>query len=727
MVISSDQAYLLSAIQFIKACLAQHSFEEAFQCGHTSVSDQAWTPQTESILKVLFAVEEYRSDILETAEALEIFAEQAFDLYKKYKFSGKTVTLATTILSFDAVLFWNSIHLNKLFQERYHFFQEKFKKMGASEVVSEGRRYINMHRSAYMQERSAFGKRQLDRYLADQLSIGNSFEKELGEDFSAANTVIAEEEQALETALVAGKDAIDSHYTEISDQNIANYRAYENQVEEAKRQMKKKKRRGIFRAIVGVVAGIIFAPILAPNIFVGATGLGLLIGEGAILGAITAAISKQNILKGATISAFFAGFSELFGGFLLEHLKKFKILRESLKIAAMASLQTAIQRGKFIDHIISGVGAEMSAKLLASRQKLGHPRLSASEMTVCLKDAALQGMMTSGVVALIRGTTVEKTAGSIGMGMLEAAASRLGRRAANELNAVATSDDLKTWFVEATETYLSRQEANIAIESKHFPNSFTTRQIADASSSHQSQNNQSLRQRFPMLAAFSDAMQVQQAHDKKLVAGVAKKGDDFLEKCHQLLQAEAERRGRRGEYLPQYGLKAVEIVLPSSILEATAIAVAGPAVRVVGRGAVLTHRWIVAERGANRAFKGGKYAGHIPSFRAQGHRQLRKTVRSYGEQIKYHEGWLKNPQSKCADWKGLHLGKRIALKFHWRKDILRLATYREMSQRILREKERALVIIEKMKQAARAAREAQAEKTMQLVGTVKQTGAKYGQ
>jgi hypothetical protein len=741
MIPSSDpQFQKLAATQFIKACLDQYSFEEAFQRSRACVADNSWTPQVENILTVLLSVEKLQMGSLETVESLEIFGNQVFNLYKNYEFSGRVITLAATLLSFQAISFWMSADLSKNFQERYEFFQEKFKKMGAREVVLVGRQYINSHRSSYVIQRVKFGKEQLGHYLSEQLTIGDSFEKKLKAIFSEANAAIKEEEVVLGRALSAAKNTIDSHYATVSNQNISAYRAYEEKVEAAKRQMKKKKRRGIFRAIVGIVAGIFFAPILAPKIFLSATGLGLLIGEGVILGVISAAISKKNILKGATISAFFSGFSEMFGGFLLDHLKKFKALRESLKIAAMAGLQTAIQGGKFIDNIVSGIGAHLGAKLLASNHVRHNPRLNSSEIVGHMKDAALRGIVTSGVVSLIRGTTVEKTLGAIGMGMAEAAASRLGRMATNESNAVAASDSLKTWFLEATKSYFSRQAANASIHSGHFPDSFATRQIADVSSQHSPQNNQQLyqlqqqqaeqqqrRQYFPMLAAFSDAMQVQHASDKKIVTEFTKKGDDFLEKCHRLLQEEAERRGQRGEYLPQYGIKTVELALPNSTIEATAIVVAGPVVpkvaRVIGRGTVLTHRWIIAQRGANIAFKGGKYAGHIEPFKAQGHRQLRKTIRSYGEQIKYHEGYLKNPQSKCENWRELHPEKHVALKYHWKEDIRRLAIYREMSKRILKEKERAMVIAEKMAKAAKAAKAIGSEK----LATMERVGAKCAQ
>jgi len=628
--IKNDKTYSLVVVKFIAACLQQKTFQEAFLITQSwlgslnsekFLAENEWTHQFAKIFtSVLTLQKELPSDV----DAGETWVKAVFALYKEHQHAEKIFILTATLLSLRSKIDWSFPLLDAQFEPRYQFLQAALKQLDGKETLINARQRVISHQRFYHQQRLEEGKKRLNQYLADQLKLSIECQMALEKAALETSQVISTQEKTLEEALKAGKDAISYHYQDVKNQNIVAYREYEAAIESAKREAKKKKKRHIFRAIAGIVVGAFFAPILAPKIFMDATGLGLLMAEGFVFGAISSFISKQNILNGASTSAIFAGFSHVISSAVSEYIKQCQALRESLKIAAMASLQQILQGGKFVDNMVSFIGSSIG---LSIGERL---RVQPSS----LKQAVLQGITVNGALALRsgHGSLLENTLVSVGMG----GAKVLGQN----LSQLYQDHQLKKSFIDATESYKAMQHQALSQPVK-------TRQIADPASPMQadkmviflkpiSDKQQQRRNRFSTLATFSDALQQQNVGDNMLTAV---------------------------GFFP-----------------------AGKFLQMGARGVVLTHRLVVAKRAANEAFKGGKYAGQLETFRTQGYRQLKKTVRSYGTQIKNHEKWLKKPGLKYDNWKETLKSEKVAVKYHWRKDILRLATYKEMAKRVHQEK-----------------------------------------
>ena len=254
----------------------------------------------------------------------------------------------------------------------------------------------------------------------------------------------------MDDAFYKGKNAINVHYADLKNQVITAYRAYEAQAEAVRQQARKKKRRGIVRAIVGIAVGAFVAPIIAPKLLVGVSSLGLKIAEGVIFGAISSAITKNNILQGAVFSGIFSGFSEIFQEAIAKHIKEFKRLREVLKIAVISGLQTAIYRGKFLENALAASGSHMVDKLLPS---------TSTEIADQIKEATIRGALIGGIGSMVQGFDKTQSLVASGMGGVQALAGSLGHSQAanNQLVKRASSETLKEWFIEATDAYLQAQ------------------------------------------------------------------------------------------------------------------------------------------------------------------------------------------------------------------------------------------------------------------------------
>lgn len=108
------------------------------------------------------------------------------------------------------------------------------------------------------------------------------------------------------------QNAVAHHDNQITQLIVAK-RDYEIQLENAIREMKRKKRQAIIRSFIGLAVTAIFAPMLAQNIIIGLTKMGMTIGstlgasiQGMVAGCMNAAITKGNVAK-AGVQGFITG------------------------------------------------------------------------------------------------------------------------------------------------------------------------------------------------------------------------------------------------------------------------------------------------------------------------------------------------------------------------------------------------------------------------------------
>lgn len=117
-----------------------------------------------------------------------------------------------------------------------------------------------------------------------------------------------------------------------------------------------------------------------------------------------------------------------------------------------------------------------------------------------------------------------------------------------------------------------------------------------------------------------------------------------------------------------------------------AIPIGGKITERTVRGMQLTYRWYTAKQSTKEALNGGKYAGQGERFFEQSIANLQKSVKRFEKNIETHEKYIKDPQSHCKDWDKFTKQHQDRLLHHWKEDIQRQATYKEMAKQILREK-----------------------------------------
>jgi hypothetical protein len=81
---------------------------------------------------------------------------------------------------------------------------------------------------------------------------------------------------------------------------------------------------------------------------------------------------------------------------------------------------------------------------------------------------------------------------------------------------------------------------------------------------------------------------------------------------------------------------------------------------------------------------GGRHAGQLRQFMKQTPDQLRKSIASFEKNIAKHEGWIKDPTSKVANWADLSPQHQQNLLHHWGQDIERARELRSIAEDVLR-------------------------------------------
>ena len=84
------------------------------------------------------------------------------------------------------------------------------------------------------------------------------------------------------------------------------------------------------------------------------------------------------------------------------------------------------------------------------------------------------------------------------------------------------------------------------------------------------------------------------------------------------------------------------------------------------------------------ALEGGKHAGQLKQFLKQSPKQLRKSIKSFDNQISKHEGWIKDPTSKIKNFNSLRPQQQQNLIHHWRQDVLRHQQLKAIAKDVLK-------------------------------------------
>ncbi|MGD0465682.1 MAG: hypothetical protein ABSA84_03195 [Gammaproteobacteria bacterium] len=250
---------------------------------------------------------------------------------------------------------------------------------------------IAYHNTVFIMELKALGVANLQAYRAWWQNIiaeqRNSIETTFATVNNQIDTYLVELNKAYEQKLTE----VDNHYAAVLNKCIQDYYYQQRCVTDAKRTAKRKRRQKMTRNFVGMAIASFVAPYLAGCMFPGAAavggaaatagsaatagtvastaGFGCTVATGIIGGAISSAIAGNNVFKGAALGGLFSGFGFKVDEILGDFIKNSELLKESLSVAATASLSTAIYKGKLLDNILVSVGANTVAGLIVPTPK----------------------------------------------------------------------------------------------------------------------------------------------------------------------------------------------------------------------------------------------------------------------------------------------------------------------------------------------------------------------
>lgn len=191
---------------------------------------------------------------------------------------------------------------------------------------------------------------------------------------------------------------VDNHWASVLNRAIQDYNYHQRCVAEAERTAKRKGRQRMYRAVAGMAIAAFVAPYMAGSMFT--PGLGCTIATGAIAGGISSGISGGNVLKGATIGGLFAGFGFGVDNLLGDFIQNSELLRESLSIAATASLSTAIYGGKVLDNVFISIGANAVAGLIVPMPKFANKELTRQQLNA-INNRQVMRAFTRGITASV--------------------------------------------------------------------------------------------------------------------------------------------------------------------------------------------------------------------------------------------------------------------------------------------------------------------------------------
>lgn len=252
---------------------------------------------------------------------------------------------------------------------------------------------IAYHNTMFIMELKALGVANLQAYRAWWQNIIAEQRNSIETTFATVNNQIDKYLVELNKSYEQKLTEVDNHYAAVLNKCIQDYYYQQRCVTDAKRTAKRKRRQKMTRNFVGMAIASFVAPYLAGTMFPGAAaagsaaaastagagvtagtvastaGFGCTVATGVIGGAISSAIAGNNVLKGAALGGLFSGFGFKVDEILGDFIKNSELLKESLSVAATASLSTAIYKGKLLDNILLSVGANTVAGLIVPTPK----------------------------------------------------------------------------------------------------------------------------------------------------------------------------------------------------------------------------------------------------------------------------------------------------------------------------------------------------------------------
>jgi len=235
--------------------------------------------------------------------------------------------------------------------------------------------------------------------------------------------------------------SINNHYDTVIQNTVASFYAHEAAMEDARRHAKNKRKRQIVRSIVAVAITAFVVPPFAAGLFATAPPVFATIGEGVLSGALNSAITKGNILKDAFQGGVFAGFGMAVSGVLdkVEALNDLVELKETIKMAIVASTQTLVNGGNFGQALIIGGLSNAAANFTvlfnrASSTIQGGSSNSNFQFTLSPQAASLRSFVRGGTASLMTGAHFGESLIAGGIAGIQGLAQSLGEQGGKKLS-----------------------------------------------------------------------------------------------------------------------------------------------------------------------------------------------------------------------------------------------------------------------------------------------------
>ncbi len=169
--------------------------------------------------------------------------------------------------------------------------------------------------------------------------------------------------------------------TEIEEIMSKQQEEYDRQIEEWNKQCKKKKRKMIFKSVIAIGVGAGLAAFLGPQMLTLLTNLGGLsatameagvgVLQGMVSGGVSAAITKQKVLKAAIEGGAFAGLGQMLDGIKLIQKMSSVVAREATKAAITTTINTGMNGGPLLTNLAVGVGSSALGTALVGAPNTG--------------------------------------------------------------------------------------------------------------------------------------------------------------------------------------------------------------------------------------------------------------------------------------------------------------------------------------------------------------------
>ena len=284
-----------------------------------------------------------------------------------------------------------------------------------AELVERGDVYVEYSRVMHTASLEALGIATIEVYHQWWQNIIKEQLTAIDKAYTVTDKQIKQYIEALTKAYEQQLVAIDNHWAAVLNKGIHDYNYHLKCVAEAERTAKRKRKQKMYRSFAGMLVAAFVAPYLAGSLFPAAAastagvaastagtaasmGFGYVVTTGVIAGGISSAIAGNNVLKGAALGGLFAGFGFGVDGILGEFIKSSELLRESLSVAATASLSTVIYKGNLLDNVLASVGANAVASLIVPMPKFSNKDLTKQQVNA-INNRQVMRAFTKGMTA----------------------------------------------------------------------------------------------------------------------------------------------------------------------------------------------------------------------------------------------------------------------------------------------------------------------------------------